>query len=1107
MYFSYAMKASSNFAFLREHDVELVRLGTLAERSYHNDPVACLFRLRVFGEFLAKLVAARVGLYEDTEESQVQLLNRLRDRGIIHGQIDRLFHELRKTGNRAVHDSVGDRRTALSILKYAHQLGIWFHRTWGKAKDFVAPEYCEPTPPEVTARQLESALVDERSARTQAEQLAAEIAQELQTALQHLAEIQAQQAQNSEANLKRIIPRSQAAAAKVELDEQETRRLIDTQLQDVGWEVDSEELTYGKGVRPVRGRNLAIAEYPTRKGAADYALFVGLQLVGIIEAKRESKDVSGAIDQAHRYARSLRASDNLQLAKGAPWGDIEPFQVPFVFATNGRPYLAQLDTKSGIWFRDVRRATNQRRAIAGWYSPEGLIDLLEQDFDRAHEQLAQEQFNYGFDLRHYQIKAITAIESALQEDRRSLLLAMATGTGKTKTCIALIYRLLKTHRFRRILFLVDRTSLGHQAIAAFKETKMESLEIFTDIYEVKELKDASCDRETKVHVATVQSFVRRIMYPSDSAPSPNVDDYDCVLIDECHRGYLLDRELSTIELEFRDFEDYVSKYRRVVEYFDAVRIGITATPALHTSEIFGEPIFQYTYAEAVIDKFLIDYESPHLIQTELAQSGIVWEKGAEIEVIDPRTGKRDLSKTADEVKVEIKDFNKKVITPAFNRVVCEYLAEQIDPVLAEKTLIFCATDDHADLVVKLLKEALIAKYGEVEDEAVQKITGASDRPLELIKKYRNEQLPKIAVTVDLLTTGIDVPKICNIVFLRRVNSRILFEQMLGRATRPCTEIGKDRFRVFDAVNIFGVMSQFTEMKPVAVIPKISCEKLVQELTRTSDPRHHQEILPQLFARIQRKMRRANLAKREQLEAIAGLSLEHLLDDLRASKPSQLANWFRDRPDFASVIDLPDDRTMPVFISYHPDRLVAVQRGYGVAEDGSIYSTRPDEYLQLFQKFLADNLNLIPALMVAVQSPKDLTRAQLKELQMLLEENRFRESDLQGAWRDRKNEDIAASIIGFIRQAAIGDALIPYSDRVDRAVRKIMSSRAWTAPQRQLLERIGKQLKAETIVDREALDRGAFKTEYGGFVRLNRTFNGELLAVLESINEEIWQDMG
>lgn len=768
------MKASTNFAFLREHDVELVRLGTLAERSYHNDPVACLFRLRVFGEFLAKLVAARVGLYEDTEESQVQLLNRLRDRGIIHGQIDRLFHELRKTGNRAVHDSVGDRRTALNILKYAQQLGIWYHRTFGNAKDFKLSEYCEPIPSEETERQLKSALVNERLARTQSEQLAAEAEKALQEAMHRLAEMQAIVAQNSTVNLektiKTAIAKSQKAEEKVELDEPATRLLIDEQLREVGWEADSEELIYGKGTRPMRGKNLAIAEYPTQTGAADYALFVGMQLVGIIEAKRQRKDVSGAIDQAQRYARSIKANcDDFQLTNGAPWGEIKPFQVPFVFATNGRPYHAQIDTKSGIWFRDVRRATNQRRAIAGWYSPEGLIDLLDQDFDRAHEQLAQEEFNYGFDMRAYQIKAIAAIESALQEDRRSLLLAMATGTGKTKTCIALIYRLLKTKRFRRILFLVDRTSLGHQAIAAFKETKMELLQVFTDIYEVKELKDATCDRETKVHVATVQSFVRRLMYPSDSVPSPNVDDYDCVIIDECHRGYLLDRELSTVELEFRDFEDYVSKYRRVVEYFDAVRIGITATPALHTSEIFGEPIFQYTYAEAVIDKFLVDYESPHLIQTELAQSGIVWEKGAEIEAIDPRTGKRDLSRTADEVKVEIKDFNKKVITPAFNRVVCEYLAEQIDPVLAEKTLIFCATDDHADLVVQLLKEALIAKYGEVEDEAVQKITGASDRPLQLILKYKNEQLPNIAVTVDLLTTGIDMPKICNIVFLRRVN--------------------------------------------------------------------------------------------------------------------------------------------------------------------------------------------------------------------------------------------------------------------------------------------------------------------------------------------------
>src|SRR5205085_12598069 len=121
---------------------------------------------------------------------------------------------------------------------------------------------------------------------------------------------------------------------------------------------------------------------------------------------------------------------------------------------------------------------------------------------------------------------------------------------------------------------------------------------------------------------------------------------------------------------------------------------------------------------------------------------------------------------------------------SFNRVVCEYLASEIDPAVPEKTLVFCVNDAHADLVVALLKQAFQDRYGSVEDDAVMKITGAADKPLQLIRRYRNERNPNVAVTVDLLTTGVDVPEICNLVFLRRVNSRILFDQMLGRATRP-----------------------------------------------------------------------------------------------------------------------------------------------------------------------------------------------------------------------------------------------------------------------------------------------------------------------------------
>ena len=148
---------------------------------------------------------------------------------------------------------------------------------------------------------------------------------------------------------------------------------------------------------------------------------------------------------------------------------------------------------------------------------------------------------------------------------------MATGTGKTKTCIALIYRLLKAKRFRRVLFLVDRSALGEQAANAFKDTRMDSLQTFADIFGIKELGDQEPDSATAVHVATVQGMVQRALYPGEAVTPPAVDQYDCIVVDECHRGYLLDRELSDTELGFRSYDDYISKYRRVLDYFERLQ--------------------------------------------------------------------------------------------------------------------------------------------------------------------------------------------------------------------------------------------------------------------------------------------------------------------------------------------------------------------------------------------------------------------------------------------------------------------------------------------------------------------------------------------------------
>ena len=148
-------------------------------------------------------------------------------------------------------------------------------------------------------------------------------------------------------------------------------------------------------------------------------------------------------------------------------------------------------------------------------------------------------------------------------------------------------------------------------------------------------------------------MVRRLLYPSDDAEPVPVSGYDCVLIDECHRGYNLDRELSDTEFTFRDEADYISKYRRVVEHFDAVRIGLTATPAKHTTEVFGRPVFQYGYRRAVVEGYLCDHEPPLRIVTKLARDGIRFEAGSEVTVYEPRSGQLDLFETPDDVAFEV----------------------------------------------------------------------------------------------------------------------------------------------------------------------------------------------------------------------------------------------------------------------------------------------------------------------------------------------------------------------------------------------------------------------------------------------------------------------
>src|SRR5690606_5126400 len=255
---------------------------------------------------------------------------------------------------------------------------------------------------------------------------------------------------------------------------------------------------------------------------------------------------------------------------------------------------------------------------------------------------------------------------------------------------------------RRILFLVDRTALGQQALEAFNDMTLEQNQTLAQIYDIKALGDMAAEAATRVQVATVQAMVKRI-FQSDSPPP--IDQFDCIIVDEAHRGYTLDQEMTEGELAVRDVNQYLSQYRRVLDYFDACRIGLTATPAKHTSEIFGRPVFTYSYREAVADDWLIDHEPPIRYVTQLAKNGIKFTEGETVNLLNIQTGEVETAELEDELDFQIDAFNRRVINESFDRVICQELARDLDPFGEEKTMIFCVSQKHAERVKILLDAA------------------------------------------------------------------------------------------------------------------------------------------------------------------------------------------------------------------------------------------------------------------------------------------------------------------------------------------------------------------------------------------------------------------
>ena len=583
--------------------------------------------------------------------------------------------------------------------------------------------------------------------------------------------------------------------------EKQTRKLrIDKMLIASGWLI-----IHSSKVSDLSAlSNHAVEELETANGPADYALVVQGKLLGVVEAKKLNISAQNVLEQAKRYSRGTM--DTI--------GEWNQYRIPFLYSSNGEL----------IFHLDVRENRNLSRQIYSFHTPAAFLDSFNTTKEKPLRWLRNTPIDSPW-LRDYQKNAIKAVEEGIEESRRQMLLAMATGSGKTFTTVNLVYRMLASGYAKRILFLVDRKSLAAQAVTAFASYDTPRNIKFKDEYELysqrfrrEDFDDDDYDptvlpnsyltnpdgSKTFLYICTIQRMAINLYgrlgaFDIELEGEDNSDAepltipshaFDMIIADECHRGYT---------------SKETNVWRNVLNHFDAIKVGLTATPASHTVGYFGKPIFNYPLQQAIDEGYLVDYDAV-AIDSKVLMNGAFLKEGEQVGMIDTETGHEQIDQLEDEREFTTTEIEEKITAPDTNQKIIAELKKYTDEWEEEygrfpKTLIFASNDiqhiSHADRLVKICKETF--NRG---DDFVAKITGSPnvDRPLKKIKEFRNRPNPKIVVTVDMLSTGVDIPALEFIVFLRPVKSRILWEQMLGRGTRKCDEIDKSHFVIFDCFN-------------------------------------------------------------------------------------------------------------------------------------------------------------------------------------------------------------------------------------------------------------------------------------------------------------------
>ena len=884
-------------------------------------------------------------------------------------------------------------------------------------------------------------------------------------------------------------------AAKSESEWKTRKKRIDPKLDAAGWRLR------GSGAHRSE-------EEETANGPADYALWLDKSIVGVVEAKKLTVGPQNVLTQAERYARGV---DNSVF-------NFNGLRCPFLYSTNGEV----------IWFHDVRHPLNRSRRVSRFHTPMALRELLGQDFDAASEKLLALP-NGGNRLRPYQRDANAAVEKAIAERKRNLLVAMATGTGKTFTLVNQIYRLMKSGVAKRVLFLVDRRALAAQAVRAFSAFEAEPGQMFDQIYVVYSSKfqmgdfgdDEKFDPKTMpqryltdpqaghvfVYVATIQRMAINILGRGAvfGTGDETVDEdaekldipihaFDLIIADECHRGYT---------------SQEVSTWRSTLDHFDAIKVGLTATPASHTTAYFTNKVFDYPYEQAVRDGHLVDYDVVN-VRSNVRMQGVFLKEGENVEIVDPETGLSKMDQLEDERPYDATELERTVTSPESNRKVIEEVKKYADEHERRhgrfpKTLFFAVNDlphtSHADQLVDLARDV----FGR-GDSFVEKITGRVDRPLQKIREFRNRPNPGVAVTVDLLTTGVDIPDLEYIVFMREVKSRILFEQMVGRGTRKGEKFtDKDHFTVFDCLDgtllaYFKNSTGITAEEPTP--PTRTIEEIVKNIWDNKDRDYNVGCLVKRLQRIDK--------------AMAG----EARDDFQVFVPDgDLARFARGLPqalakDFVGAMKLLQNTDFQnLLVSYkRPQRSFLRAYEYSdevsstmVLRDVAGREYKPEDYLVAFERFVRENPEHVDAVRILLNRPRDWSASALRELRDKLRTNplRFTDENLQRAHAIQYRKPLA-DIISMVKHAAHEEEpLLTASERVERAFLKVTAGQTFTPDQQKWLDRIRDHLRQNLSIEREDFELIPIFADAGGWGAIRRAFGDTKLdALIHELNEAI-----